>query len=504
MRRRWISRAILGSMALLFCVAGIAALPAAAPAAGTERLRWGRLALRSETPVDTLAWRQALDLEGRYVDEAPLEPALLRALETLARAGYPFAEARPGSFDVVADRLTGTIVLALGVRPKIVGIQLIGAEITRASTAARLARVASGDPYTGREDRVVRERLARSGLFISVGEVDVAPGPQPEEVLLKVPVREPAYTRFAGIIGVSGRDSRLTGLLDLELRNIAGTAREAAGRWENRGDDLTRFALRYREPWLPLVPVGVAGDLTHDVSENVYSFTRWEVSGDREWGDGWRFRLGRGGSRAVETASDRARTSEGFVLAGLELDRRNATLVPTAGYRLGVTSRRGQKSFTVAEDTLDVRFDRTRWEADAELYRRVTPRWLAVVRGRFAFLDSPEDSLPRYDLFAVGGAASLRGYREEQFLTAAAVILQLEWRWLQGTEGSALYLFTDAALISPSGEREERDRFRTFLLGTGVGVRQASRLGILGVEYGVAKGENPLDGRIHLRLDAVF
>ena len=123
---------------------------------------------------------------------------------------------------------------------------------------------------------------------------------------------------------------------------------------------------------------------------------------------------------------------------------------------------------------------------------------------RLLFLDSPEDTLPRYDLFAVGGATSLRGYREEQYLTPAAGILQVEWRWLQGEDGSALYLFTDAAFISPRQGRDQRDRFDTFLLGTGVGVRQASRLGILGVEYGVAKGENPLDGRVHLRLDTVF
>jgi outer membrane protein assembly factor BamA len=248
----------------------------------------------------------------------------------------------------------------------------------------------------------------------------------------------------------------------------------------------------------------VTGDLTHDVSEGLYSFTRWEVGGDLEWGSGWRFRLGRGGSRAVETAVDQARTSEGFTLAGLELDRRNSTLVPTAGFRLGILSRRGQKRFATDADTLEVRFDRTRWEADAEGYRRLGRRWLAVARARFLFLDSPEDTLPRYDLFAVGGATSLRGYREEQYLTPAAGILQVEWRWLQGEDGSALYLFTDAALISPRQGRDQRDSFNTFLLGTGVGVRQASRLGILGVEYGVAKGESPLDGRIHLRLDTVF
>ncbi len=500
---RGATRRLAGAVTLLLCV-WTAGLVAAAPAQAQERLRWGRLRLVAPATVDSTAWFEALDLKDRPVDEAPLPPALLRALGGLARRGYPFAEARPGSFDLNGDRITGVITVDPGPRAHITGLELTGKTITRPATAMRIAGVRPGDLYTGEEDRLVRERLARSGLFTRVGDVDVAPGEDPGDVLLRIPVREPAYTRFAGILGVSGRDARLTGLLDLELNNIAGTAREAAARWENRGDDLTRFALRYREPWLPLVPIGVSGDLTHDVRREVYSYTRWEVDGDLSWGDGWRVRLGRGGTRAVETATAGTRATEGFTLAGLELDRRNSTLVPTAGFRLGVTSRRGQKRFTVTADSLDMRFDRTRWDAEAEGYRRFGRRWLGVARARFLFLDTPEDTLPRYDLFAVGGATSLRGYREEQYLTAAAGIVQLEWRWLADARGSALYLFTDAALISPRGDRAERDSFKTFLLGTGVGVRQASRLGILGVEYGVAKGENPLDGRIHLRLDAVF
>ncbi len=213
---------------------------------------------------------------------------------------------------------------------------------------------------------------------------------------------------------------------------------------------------------------------------------------------------GAGGSRAVDAGTAAGDVSEGFTLAGIELDRRNSVLVPTAGYRLGLTSRRGIKRYTPAGDSLRVRIDRTRWDVEGDGYRRVGRRWLAAVTANFRYLETPEDSLPRYDLFAVGGAASLRGYREEQFLTPGAFVLQVEWRWLQDDRGSALYLFDDLGFISPREGRSLRDTFHTFLMGTGVGVRQASKLGVLGVEYGVAKGENPLDGRIHLRVDAVF
>jgi outer membrane protein assembly factor BamA len=483
----------------------VSALPAAAagPSAG-ERLRWGRIALVASAPMDSAAWRDALDLEGRPLDEAPLEAAIRRGLRALAARGYPFAVARPRGFDLDGDRVSGRIEVDPGVRPRIAGITLDGAKVTRTATALRISGLEPGRVYTSREDRAVRERLSRSGLFSSVGEVTLLPGMEEDAVLLRVPVTEPPYTRFRGVLGVSGRESRLTGLVDLDLANIAGTARAAAGRWENRGEGLSRFALHYREPWLPLIPIGVRGDLAHDVNKDVYSYTRWEVTGDVTMAGQWTIRAGKGGARAVRAGTGAGNESEGYLVAGLEWERRNSTLNPTAGYRLFLESRRGTKTFLPAGDSLEVRVDRTRWNVGGEGYRRVGRQWLGVLKLRFDYLETPEHSIPRWDLFAVGGALSLRGYREEQFLTPAVWTVQTEWRWLQGGLGSALYLFADAAFLAPGEGRRLADTFRTFLLGTGIGVRQGSPLGILGVEYGIAKGESPLDGRIHLRIDAVF
>jgi outer membrane protein assembly factor BamA len=468
-----------------------------------ERVVWGHVALETTAPVDTAAWFEALDLEGRPVESAPLDEAVMRALGTLARRGYPFAEARPGDFDYRDGRLVGSIRLDPGVRARIAGLQLDGAHVTRNKTALRLSGLRIGQPYTGVEDRKLRERLLRSGLFVSVGEVEIVPGMEADEIILKVSVKEPPFTRFRGVLGVSGRESGLTGLLDLDLGNIAGTAREATGRWENRGNGLTRYFLHYREPWLPIVPIGLSGDLSHDINEGVYSYTRWEIRGDLSWKNQWTITFGRGGSQAVQPLDPLGRTTEGFTMVGLGLDRRNSLLNPTAGFRLAMESRRGTKTFPLS-DSVSVRVDRTRWSAAGEGYLRLNRRWLAAVMSRFDYLDTPEPVVPRYELYAVGGAASLRGYREEQFLTPAAWVVQSELRWLQDDQGSSLYLFGDAGFIAPRTSTRFSQTFDQFVVGTGVGVRQASKLGILGVEYGFAKGENVLDGRVHLRIDAMF
>ena len=206
----------------------------------------------------------------------------------------------------------------------------------------------------------------------------------------------------------------------------------------------------------------------------------------------------------MEVRSNRGKQTESFFVAGIGFDGRNSASNPTAGLRLFVDSRRGKKTYPLPGDTTEVRVDRTRWNLGGEGYQRFGGQWLGVLKTAFDYLDTPEDSIPRWDLFAVGGANSLRGYREEQFLTKGSWLMQSEWRWLQGDRGSAVYLFADGGFISSSTGRSFSDIFTTFLYGVGVGVRQAHKLGILVVEYGVPRGESPLDGRIHLRIDAVF
>jgi outer membrane protein assembly factor BamA len=495
-------RAILGVF-LLTAGNPLVALPApAAAVSDPATLVWGELRVESPVSLRELGWDGDLGLRGRRLDDAPLDPAVGNLLRVLADAGYAFARVIPGGFDAAGDTVTGVLRVQPGTRPRLGGVVLAGAGVTRPEAVLRLAGLRRGDLYTGRERERTRERLLRSGLFTAVDPVGLAAGEDPDEVYLEVRLREPAYTRFTGILGVAGREAEVTGLVDLELLNLAGTARTAAGRWEGRGDGLTRFALRYREPWLPWVPIGLTGSLNHDINEAVYSFTKWEVSGDIGFSSGIRVQAGYGAAHAVESEIEKT-SDESYVLAGIAIDRRNSALVPTAGYRASLESRRGDKEFVDPGGELR-RFDRTRWDVAGEVYRGLGGRWLGAGRFTFTYLDTDEDPLPRYDLIPVGGAVSLRGYREEQFLTSTAAVAQFEARFRQDERGSALYGFFDSGWIASDLSLARRDDPDRWVFGYGLGVRQASTVGVLGVEYGIARGENPLDGRIHLRIDAVF
>jgi outer membrane protein insertion porin family len=149
--------------------------------------------------------------------------------------------------------------------------------------------------------------------------------------------------------------------------------------------------------------------------------------------------------------------------------------------------------------------DLTRASIEMELLKPTGRRTGLALRMSGQSLDTPARPVPQYDLFSLGGATTLRGYREEQFYTPGYLLTQLEYRLLSGRLGSGAYLFVDTALFSlAEAEATLIPETTETRLGYGAGLRVGSRLGRVGLDYGLASGEAPLEGRIHVRIEAEF
>ena len=101
----------------------------------------------------------------------------------------------------------------------------------------------------------------------------------------------------------------------------------------------------------------------------------------------------------------------------------------------------------------------------------------------------------------LGGSATIRGHREEAFLATQASWMNLEWRLLLGRRSRA-FLFADLGALKESGT----DGGGAWLLpvGYGAGLRLESRMGQIGLDYGLARGESPGQGKVHLRVANEF
>ena len=104
------------------------------------------------------------------------------------------------------------------------------------------------------------------------------------------------------------------------------------------------------------------------------------------------------------------------------------------------------------------------------------------------------------EYFSLGGARDLRGYRNEQFLASRVALTSAEFRFL-ATRDSRLIAFVDGAYYWRKDTGEVVDGFG---LGYGVGFRARTRIGMYGVDYALARGDKPLDGKIHITMTQEF
>ncbi len=107
--------------------------------------------------------------------------------------------------------------------------------------------------------------------------------------------------------------------------------------------------------------------------------------------------------------------------------------------------------------------------------------------------------MPFHELLVLGGARSLRGYREEQFRGTRVALGSVEYRYLLGRRSRAI-AFVDAGYWYRDGSNVAKDTN----LGYGIGLRGDTRLGTISIDYGLGEGDDLLDGKLHVGLIREF
>jgi outer membrane protein insertion porin family len=104
------------------------------------------------------------------------------------------------------------------------------------------------------------------------------------------------------------------------------------------------------------------------------------------------------------------------------------------------------------------------------------------------------------DLFRLGGASTLRGYREGQFLGSRVVWTNLEYRFLVAPR-SFFYGFVDIGyIVQPVIAAVNMNASEQSKIGYGIGVRMDSGIGLIGVSFALGEGDTFSTSKIHIRL----
>lgn len=453
-------------------------------------------------------------LRGEIFVKDEIEYQISSVLNNYENSGYPFIKVIIRSVNIYKDssddKFYCTIYLSIdeGSESRIDKIEVRGNTSTKDYVIVRELRLKPGEKYSQKNIEELPKRLNRLRFFEPVNTPGFYLNSNNEGVLL-IDVKERQTNNFDGVIGYipprnDNEKGYLTGLVNISLRNLFGTGRAAAFRWQQFDRNSQDLELKYLEPWLIGYPFNVNLLLHQRKQDTVY--VQRKVEGALEY-------LATEDIAAavfVSTESVIPTLSEvpvftvynsSVLTSGLSLriDTRDDPFSPTGGlyFNTGYSFSRkkinGPAQFITSSVKTEINLQRL--TVSLNIYYEIFQRQIIAfgINGKELRGSDFENS----DLFRLGGTMSLRGYREQQFLGNRIFWSNLEYRSLL-TRRSYAFVFFDSGYYLRS---EEPDRLiskqEEFKIGYGLGLSLETGLGILAVSFALGQGDSFSDGKIH-------
>jgi len=430
---------------------------------------------------------------GRFVPDR-FHDSVWRWVDKWTDSGHPFAWAQIESLDVRNGRVRAHLRFDPGPAMSVEEVRFPGRAGTRHAFLERWIGYRPNRPYRESDWERARRRLEHLDLFDQVDR-QILSRTGTDGLIVSVPVREGLHNRLQGMMGYSGQTGTLSGFLDLELGNLFGTGRRLAVLWERVRTEQDRTRLRYREPILGPLPVGMRLHLEQENRDSTYSQVLAEVRAETSIGadlavsGGIEYRRALLGPEPAERIR-RVSSVVGLSWDAIPPDRRR-------GGRFSVDYWSGESRVRPPGPGRTRTWNLDRVEVDTELFRRLMDGWRSRMRVRGAAL-SRVDSLPPSEALRLGGIASLRGYEEEELATRRHVSVQVEAG--PAFPDGRFYLFLDAAWFREAAD----DAKDADALAYGFGLASESRARAVSVDLGFRRGAALREGRLHVRMQTRF
>lgn len=463
-----------------------------------ERIKMGNINLTGDIvfPKEQIL-SMFMVLKSDFFNETMFENDIDRVLKFYSNNGYPKVTISPDVFDINDDKLNITVKINAGSIVKIKNITINGLKKTKEKVVRREIPIHSGDIFDQRRvddtERILNNmgyfRLSSPITFIQTGDNDVD---------IDLSLAESPSGMFNGIIGYNPSDNesgKLIGTISAEESNLFGTGRQIIIRGKFGIADI--YELSYKEPWMLGKPI--------DLGFMAQSTNRSDSLMDQEFREK--------GIRLDVTGKIIGLIKGSVGLAYKQIksfpvnkDSGNIDYINKHKYSVIFELQRDSRDFFV--NSTNGRFDKIGSEfslgdvkiikswIDLNQYFKIYRQQVLVIgihAGRMW-----GDDIPITELFFLGGANTLRGYAEDMFRGEGRAYSNIEYRFLTGNN-SQFFLFLDNGTVF-----SEIGGFNPLKVGYGLGMRIESMNGVISMDYGLAKGESILKGKIHVSLGTVF
>ncbi|HEX2868240.1 MAG TPA: POTRA domain-containing protein [Ignavibacteriales bacterium] len=456
-------------------------------------------------------------MKGQVFTKPGLEGNISSSLDYLEEKGFPFAKVILSSIYLERDSLSLRDAADIFIRidkgniTRIDELKVKGNSKTSDDVILRELRIKTGGLYSQKLIDEIPQRLDRLRFFEPVEEPSYYLDSRGKGVLL-INVKEKQTNNFDGILGylpgVGDKDKGyLTGLVNVTLRNIMGTGRAAAIRWQQLDRYSQDLELRYLEPWIFNFPFNINLGLVQHKQDTTYIQRRYEASLEY-------LATGELSASLLLSTEDVIPSERGqsFLTvfnsssvstgANLKIDTRDDFYAPTKGiyflnsYTFSRKKINGPLRFLTPDLARNI--NQQRIAVDLSIFYEIFNRQVAALglHGRELRSSVYEAS----DLYRFGGANTLRGYNENQFLANRLLWSNLEYRVLLSRRTYG-FLFLDSGYYLRNAEPERNlQRISAFKTGYGLGINLETGFGVLSVSYALGQGDTFSQGKIHLGL----
>jgi outer membrane protein insertion porin family len=476
------------------------------------RLRTGNISFTGNAALPAEELLRELSLApGSVFTDANLNADPRRIVAAYDAAGYPFTEVRLADLSLRKDEdeAFADLVLAIEEGPLffIDEISVEGNSQTNTDVIVRETRIGEHERYDPDKVADLRRRLERLQFFSRVDDPQLYLRDSTGGLLLRV--AEGNTNQFDGVVGYQpprGSEERgsFTGLVNVNFRNIFGTGRRLDARWERATSEISELELHYLEPWVAGLPINLSGGLYQRQQDSAYVRRSFTGAVSFLWNSDVQLT-----GRVEQT---QVIPSEGSRIAGLvhsssltggielRIDTRDNVYNPRGGIILRNSYSGGKKR--LSNPAGDVSAYIQRLELDAEYFLELFSRTViaAGLHGR----EIRGGELDLSDLYRLGGATTLRGYREEQFSGTRLGWSSLEMRYSLGRRTFAFAFFDFGYIEQSPDATRNRPEFSALRSGYGIGGRLETGLGIIGVSYALGEGDSIAEGKIHFGLINAF
>lgn len=453
-------------------------------------------------------------LENSPFTRANIESVFSEILDYYENKGFPFVSVKVESIEFTNDATKenhfANLFLSIeeGAKSAIDKIEIAGNNKTKDFVITRAIQIQKGEEYSQEKIDASTEKLNRLRFFEPV-EPPVFYFNSKKEGVLKIFIKEKETNYFDGIAGYipasnNKESGYLTGFVNVNLQNLFGTGRTAALRWQQENRYSQELELRYIEPWLFGFPFNIEGDLyqrkqdstyvqrkfegrleylaTHEISASLLIGSQSTIPSEQN-------------TKAITVFNSSAFTSG----LNLKIDTRDDFYAPTRGIffinSYKYTSKKINGPGGLITPNTNTKTTLQRLEFDFSIFKQLFDKQVAAmsVHGREVRGSDVEFS----DLYFLGGANSLRGYRERQFQGNRILWSNLEYRLLLTRRSFAFLFFDTGYFLQNADTRRNILENSSFKIGYGFGLKIETGFGVLGVSFALGKGDSFGQGKIH-------